>query len=221
MVDERLLHRVERAVAPASPSIVVTALPCAATASVRQDSVRRPSTWTVHAPHWPWSQPFFDPGQAEMVAQRVEQRRPRVERQPVVAAVDPEHDRHARRRRCRRLRPSSCSRCLRGERHRRRRDVPVVRNVRRDKPSGRRPVPSIASSRGLVTSDPLDREGPTGAGQRGRAVARSVRRGGGPLRIGRRARLVAGGRGRGRMVPSSRDSEDVDEFLVDRMSSRV
>ena len=41
--------------------MVVIALPCAATASVRQDSTRRPSTCTVQAPHWPWSQPFLLP----------------------------------------------------------------------------------------------------------------------------------------------------------------
>ena len=29
--------------------------------SVRQELTRRPSTSTVQAPHWPWSQPFFVP----------------------------------------------------------------------------------------------------------------------------------------------------------------
>src|SRR5580704_7512565 len=47
--------------AAARPSIVVTSRPSHATASVRHASTRRPSTHTVHAPHVPWSQPFFDP----------------------------------------------------------------------------------------------------------------------------------------------------------------
>src|SRR5579859_3936923 len=45
----------------ARPSIVVTARPSHATASVRHASTRLPSTHTVHAPQVPWSQPFFDP----------------------------------------------------------------------------------------------------------------------------------------------------------------
>src|SRR5690349_12600964 len=31
------------------------------TASVKHELIRRPSTRTVQAPHWPWSQPFFVP----------------------------------------------------------------------------------------------------------------------------------------------------------------
>jgi len=46
--------------AAAIPSIVVTG-PRTIAASERQDSVALPSTIIVHAPHWPWSQPFFDP----------------------------------------------------------------------------------------------------------------------------------------------------------------
>src|SRR5256885_3401634 len=30
-------------------------------ARLRQELIRRPFTRTVHAPHWPWSHPFFDP----------------------------------------------------------------------------------------------------------------------------------------------------------------
>ena len=45
----------------ASPSTVVTRLPWTVAASVRHDSTRRPSTWTVQAPHWPRSQPFLEP----------------------------------------------------------------------------------------------------------------------------------------------------------------
>ncbi len=61
MVDEGLLHRMQRPVAPARPSIVVTCRPSTEAARVRQDSTRSPSTWTVQAPHWPWSQPFLAP----------------------------------------------------------------------------------------------------------------------------------------------------------------
>jgi len=40
---------------------VVTADPDAVTASTRQEFTRRPSSSTVQAPHWPWSQPFLEP----------------------------------------------------------------------------------------------------------------------------------------------------------------
>src|SRR3954465_7267146 len=45
----------------ASPSIVVISAPSWATASARQLLIRRPSAISVHAPHWPRSQPFFVP----------------------------------------------------------------------------------------------------------------------------------------------------------------
>jgi hypothetical protein len=45
----------------AKPSIVVTCVPSFITANVRQQFIRRPSTRTVQAPHWPWSQPFLVP----------------------------------------------------------------------------------------------------------------------------------------------------------------
>src|SRR5579859_7581398 len=45
----------------ASPSMVVTLLPSQVIASVRQLLMRRPSSSTVHAPHCPWSHPFFVP----------------------------------------------------------------------------------------------------------------------------------------------------------------
>ena len=45
----------------ARPSTVVTSAPSFMTASVRQELIRRPSTSTVQAPHWPWSQPFLVP----------------------------------------------------------------------------------------------------------------------------------------------------------------
>ena len=48
-----------------SPSIVVILLPSCMAASVMQDSTRRPSTCTVHAPHSPRSHPFFVPVSAK------------------------------------------------------------------------------------------------------------------------------------------------------------
>ena len=59
--------------------MVVMLSPSCMTARVRQELIRRPSTITVQAPHWPWSQPFLVPGEMQMLAQRVEQRGPRVE----------------------------------------------------------------------------------------------------------------------------------------------
>src|SRR6476469_6403400 len=41
--------------------MVVTLQPSFITASVRHELMRRPSTSTVQAPHWPWSQPFLVP----------------------------------------------------------------------------------------------------------------------------------------------------------------
>ena len=41
--------------------MVVTSAPSCITASVRQELIRWPSTRTVQAPHWPWSQPFLVP----------------------------------------------------------------------------------------------------------------------------------------------------------------
>ena len=83
MVDEGLLHRMQRAVGSARPSIVVTSRPSAIAASVRQERTRRPSSSTVQAPHWPWSQPFLVPVSAEVLAQRIEQGDAGVERQRV------------------------------------------------------------------------------------------------------------------------------------------
>ena len=40
--------------------------------------MRRPLTRTVHAPHWPRSQPFLVPVRSKTLAQEVEQRHPRV-----------------------------------------------------------------------------------------------------------------------------------------------
>jgi hypothetical protein len=53
----------------ASPSIVVTG-PRTAMARVRHPSTRTPSTSTVQAPHWPWSQPFFAPVSASLARAR-------------------------------------------------------------------------------------------------------------------------------------------------------
>src|SRR5438132_14113476 len=41
--------------------MVITRLPSVWTASVKHERTRRPSTSTVQAPHWPWSQPFLVP----------------------------------------------------------------------------------------------------------------------------------------------------------------
>ncbi|KMO18342.1 hypothetical protein SQ03_10550 [Methylobacterium platani JCM 14648] len=40
---------------------MVISAPWCITASVRQPLRRRPLTIIVQAPHWPWSQPFFEP----------------------------------------------------------------------------------------------------------------------------------------------------------------
>ena len=49
------------AVAHDGAEIVTSSAPSCATASARQALARRPSSNTVHAPHCPWSQPFFAP----------------------------------------------------------------------------------------------------------------------------------------------------------------
>ena len=54
-----------------------TSRPSQASASVMQESTGSPSSSTVHAPQSPLSQPCFDAGEAEVVAQRLEQRRAR------------------------------------------------------------------------------------------------------------------------------------------------
>src|SRR5712672_1335164 len=41
--------------------MVVTCAPSFMTASARHELMRRPSTSTVQAPHWPWAQPFLVP----------------------------------------------------------------------------------------------------------------------------------------------------------------
>ena len=60
MRDEGGLHRMQRRPAPA-PSMVRMSAPSWLTASARQELIRRPSTSTVQAPHWPRSQPFLVP----------------------------------------------------------------------------------------------------------------------------------------------------------------
>jgi hypothetical protein len=62
VVHEGLLQRVQHRHRPsARPSMVVMLQPLRITASVRQALMRVPSTSTVQAPHWPWSQPFLVP----------------------------------------------------------------------------------------------------------------------------------------------------------------
>jgi hypothetical protein len=41
--------------------MVVTSRPATCTTGVKQETTRGPPTCTVHAPQWPWSQPFFAP----------------------------------------------------------------------------------------------------------------------------------------------------------------
>ena len=62
----------------ATPSMVRMSAPSWLTASARQELIRRPSTRTVQAPHWPRSQPFLVPVRCEALAQEVEQRDARV-----------------------------------------------------------------------------------------------------------------------------------------------
>src|SRR5437773_8015971 len=45
----------------AKPSIVVISRPSTRAANERHDLTRLPSINTVHAPHWPRPQPFFEP----------------------------------------------------------------------------------------------------------------------------------------------------------------
>ena len=68
------------------------------TARVRQDSTRRPSTSTVQAPHWPWSQPFLVPVGPDVRASASSKRGARVERQRMLAAVDLQRQVDGRRR---------------------------------------------------------------------------------------------------------------------------
>src|ERR1700676_2730143 len=51
---------------------------------VKHDSTRRSLAITVHAPHWPWSQPFLLP----VVAQGVKQRRADVECKVISLSID-------------------------------------------------------------------------------------------------------------------------------------
>src|ERR1700722_17445435 len=46
------------------PSIVVISSPSCIRAKLRHEFTRLPFTCAVHAPHWPWSQPFFVPVRA-------------------------------------------------------------------------------------------------------------------------------------------------------------
>ena len=61
MRDEGGLHRMQAGRRRATPSMVRMSAPSRLTASARQELIRRPSTSTVQAPHWPRSQPFLVP----------------------------------------------------------------------------------------------------------------------------------------------------------------
>ena len=80
-------------VAPsAMPSIVLTSAPSAWTASIVQDFALSPLTWTVHAPQLLVSQPMWVPGQAEDVAEEVDEQEPRLDVGLAGLAVDGDRD---------------------------------------------------------------------------------------------------------------------------------
>ncbi len=58
-IQERLLDRVQLVSNGAVPRAVTMEAPSHATARDRHVVTRRPSSRTVQAPHWPWSQPFL------------------------------------------------------------------------------------------------------------------------------------------------------------------
>ena len=62
----------------ATPSMVRMSAPSWLTARARHELIRRPSTRTVHAPHWPRSHPFLVPVRSQTLAQQIEQRDARV-----------------------------------------------------------------------------------------------------------------------------------------------
>ena len=72
--------------------MVVISAPLAATARVRQELTRRPSTSTVQAPHWPWSQPFLLPVRSRCSRRSVEQRGAGVDGEGALLLVDGERD---------------------------------------------------------------------------------------------------------------------------------
>ena len=74
--------------------MVVTSAPSFMTASVRQEMMRRPSTSTVQAPHWPWSQPFLVPVRSRWSRSASSKRRPRGNGELGLNAVDGQRDRH-------------------------------------------------------------------------------------------------------------------------------
>jgi hypothetical protein len=73
---ERLLHRVQGALG-AIPSMVVTSQPSAWTAKTVQLFTASPSRWTVHAPQLLVSQPDDGADLAQLLAQVVDEKRPR------------------------------------------------------------------------------------------------------------------------------------------------
>ena len=93
VLDERRLQRVQGAVRAGQPldgrdlRAVVRRRPAPGR---RSRGGRRAARCTT--PHCPWSQPFLAPIEPEVLAQRVEQRRPGVERQTAFGAVDVQGD---------------------------------------------------------------------------------------------------------------------------------
>ena len=82
-----------RAPSPAAmPSIVVTLAPSAWTASIVQLFTARPSTWTVHAPHWLVSQPTCVPVRPRSSLQHLDEETSGFDVDLPVLAVDLERD---------------------------------------------------------------------------------------------------------------------------------
>ena len=93
VIDEGLLHRMQLAVLRETfDRRDHFAIPATATASVRHDNTRRPSSRTVQAPHWPWSQPFFAPVRPTCSRSASSNVVRDVERKPVILAIDLERE---------------------------------------------------------------------------------------------------------------------------------
>ena len=74
------------------PSIVVTLLPSAWTASIVQDFTAWPSTWTVQAPHWLVSQPTWVPVELEVLAEQLHEQPSRLDVRLPLLPVDRERN---------------------------------------------------------------------------------------------------------------------------------
>ena len=77
MCDEGGLHGMQR-VAVRHALDRQDSAPSRLTARARHELIRRPSTRTVQAPHWPRSQPFLVPVRSRRSRKQIEQRDARV-----------------------------------------------------------------------------------------------------------------------------------------------